>query len=280
MSVLAFVHIEKAAGTTFIHLLRRNFFPAYMDVRPVIQHGEGCLTAADLRVLSRVNSFLRCIAGHSVQSCSDLAEWRSDIRFVTILRNPIDRYVSQFNYWNSRLGKNVTFDQFLANHDTWNFQTRKIAGKADLAQAKDQLHDRFFHVGIVEGFDEFLLLLARKLRPFSFNTSYDVKNTGNKQSLSVDKVVEKFYDEIAEKNSLDLELYDFVKECLLPKYRSEYGPKLITDVAEFSESNKSFSDPSVKLYFDYMARKLYYEPITGLIRKTNALPYRGSYETH
>lgn len=278
MTILAFVHIEKAAGTTFIHLLRKNYFLRFMDVRPVVQHGRGNLTACDMRVLTRINPFLRCIAGHSLQSCSDLDIWRSDIRFVTILRHPISRYVSQFNYWNTRLGKNVTFEQFLGNEETWNFQTKKIAGKEDLAHAKFHLSERFFHVGIVEEFDEFLLTLRRKLHPFPFDVSHSAKNTGNQQSSSCDELVGMHYDEIAEKNSLDLQLYDFVKDTVLPQYRCEYGSGLQTDVREFSQSNATFERRSLRLYLDYVVRKLYYQPGIGLIRKCSGLPYRGSYE--
>jgi len=280
MPIFAFVHIEKTAGTTFIHLLRKNFFLRYMDVRPVIRHGRGNLTACDMRILARINPLLRCIAGHSLQTCSDLDTWRSNLRYVTILRHPLSRYVSQFNYWNRRLGKNMAFQQFLDDEDTWNFQTRKIAGQDDLALAMSLLRERFFHVGIVEQFDEFLLLLRRKLQPFLFDVSYSVKNEGDKRTSSIDELVDKHYGEIAEKNSLDLQLYDFVKENLLPRYRTEYGPDLITDVREFSESHARFEGLSLKLYLDFVVRKLYYQPVTGLIRKFNGLPYRGSYETN
>lgn len=280
MSILAFVHIEKAAGTTFIHLLRKNFFPRYMDVRPVVRHGKGNLTASDLRLLSRINPFLRCIAGHSVQSSSDLEEYWPGIRFVTILRNPVDRYISQFKYWNRQLGKNVTFDQFLENEDTWNFQTKKIAGRNDLALAKSELSDRFFHVGTVEDFDEFLLMLRQKLRPIPFDVSYSLKNAGDKRTDFHQRIADRHYDEIASKNDLDLQLYDFVNETLLPQYRSEYGTGLRQDARKFAEWNTTFEDQSFKLYLDYAVRKLYCEPITGVLRKLNGLPYRGSYETN
>ncbi len=280
MRTLAFVHIEKAAGTTFIHLLRRNYFLRYMDVRPVTRHGKGNLRASDLRVLSRLNPFLRCIAGHSLQTCSDIDEWRDDIQYVTILRSPVDRYISQFNYWNHRLGKNVSFEEFLRDESTWNFQTRKIAGRNDLEEASSQLENTFFHVGLVEQFDEFLLTLRRKLLPTPFDPLYSTKNTRSERSAAASELIERFRDEIEERNAVDLQLYAFAKTKLLPRYRSEYGADLDDDIRQFRRSNATYRDRSLKTYADYAIRKVYYETLTGLIRRYSGLPYRGSYETH
>lgn len=147
-----------------------------------------------------------------MQSSSDLEEHWPRIRFVTILRNPVARYISQFKYWNTQLGKNVTFDQFLENEDTWNFQTGKIAGRNDLTLAESELSDRFFHVGTVEDFDEFLLALRHKLRPIPFDGSYSLKNAGDKRTDFHQRIADQYHDEIAARNDLDLQLYDFVKK--------------------------------------------------------------------
>jgi hypothetical protein len=280
MTTLAFVHIEKAAGTTFIHLLRKNFLLRYMDVRPVIRHGCRYLTERDLRVLGRINPFLSCIGGHSVICYSNLDSWRTDIQFVTILREPVSRYVSQFRYWNNRLNQNMAFEQFLNNRETWNFQTKKIAGDESLELAKCWLAERFFHVGLVEYFDEFLLTLRKKLRPTVFDVSYTTRNVGDEKSFPAQYIVDKYRKEILDRNSLDLELYDFVRTNLLPKYRDQYGATLSADLAKFSDSNSTFEGRSLGLYFDYFVRKIYYQPVSGLIRILNGLPYRGSYEEY
>jgi hypothetical protein len=55
---VVFVHIEKAAGTTFIHTLRRNYFLRYLDVRPFSPASNSIFTARDLELSLRVNPWL------------------------------------------------------------------------------------------------------------------------------------------------------------------------------------------------------------------------------
>jgi hypothetical protein len=71
-----------------------------------------------------------------------------------------------------------------------------------------------------------------------------------------------------------------VRTNLLPKYRDQYGATLSADLAKFSDSNSTFEGRSLGLYFDYFVRKIYYQPVSGLIRILNGLPYRGSYEEY
>src|SRR5688572_9379809 len=169
---IAFVHIEKAAGTTFIHILRRNFFLRYLDVRPYSPISNGIFTARDLELSLRVNPCLYAFGGHAVRPLGDLCVDFPNIRFVTILRDPVRRYISQYLYGNAVLKLNLTFDQFLSDERTHNFQVRKIAGQADLALAKRVLDERFLTVGLLEKFDQFLSRLSARLHPELFNCVY------------------------------------------------------------------------------------------------------------
>ena len=53
--MLAFTHIEKAAGTSLIHLLRVNYFMKYCDVMPLSIKSSGILRADDLRKIMIIN---------------------------------------------------------------------------------------------------------------------------------------------------------------------------------------------------------------------------------
>jgi hypothetical protein len=66
--ITAFVHIEKAAGTTLNHILRHNFFLRYIDVRPFFKESKGLFLSKDLEVARRVLPGLSCISGHSPRS--------------------------------------------------------------------------------------------------------------------------------------------------------------------------------------------------------------------
>ena len=48
--ILAFVHIEKAAGTTLIKLFRRNFSIRFMEVRRLTAISDYFLTESDLEI--------------------------------------------------------------------------------------------------------------------------------------------------------------------------------------------------------------------------------------
>lgn len=275
--MLAFVHIEKAAGTTLNHILRRNFFLRYIDVRPLTQERLGVLTARDLRMYLRVNPFLSCISGHAVKPYSDLAVALPDIRYITLIRDPTKRYVSQFLYWNRHLKKNISFPEFLAHEPTWNFQAKKFVGAADLESAKEMLKTRFLVVGIVEEFNEFLVLLQHKLHPLDFDPSYVAKNAAVDSGGQVNEIIAQYGDQIRANNRVDMQLYDFVCHELLPRQRSEYGPNLTEHVQELSKKNAAVPHRTLKPYLDYALRKAYYEPITGLLRRAHGLPGRGSY---
>ncbi len=113
--LLAFVHMEKSAGTSFIHILRRNFLFRYLDVRPFWPESDGVFTARDLRASKRLLPDLRCIAGHAVKPYADLSSAHECVLYVTVLRNPVRRYISQYQHWRERMRRKVEFKEFLEN---------------------------------------------------------------------------------------------------------------------------------------------------------------------
>lgn len=278
--LLAFVHIEKAAGTTLVHILRRNFFGRYMDVRPLTRSADAAFTANDLRLSFRVNPFLGCIAGHSLKPDYDLDIIAPQIRYITLLRDPVDRYISQFRYWNRYLGKNQNFEQFFKHAPAWNVQTRKIDRNGNIEQAKKRLEENFFQVGLVEDFDEFLVLLKAKIASKHFDIRYQSHNTAGSDNTEREQLLQKYGDDIRRANSDDIALYNWVKNDLLPRQRLEYGDSLDADIMMAEADNKRLRPRKFKSYMDYAMRKLYIEPVSGLIRCAHGLPSKGSYSDY
>lgn len=265
---IGFVHIEKTAGTTFTHLLRRNYFLRYLDVRPYSASSNGIFTARDLELSLRINPWLRVFGGHAIQPFGDLCDVFPNIRFVTIFRDPVKRYISQFLYGNTVLNLNVTFDQFLSDERTHNFQTRKIAGQANSELAMKILGERFLAFGLVEKFDHFLSKLALKLKPQPFKCAYEIRNVGSTATEEA-KLLNSYEQQIRAVNQVDSELYQHV--------RSLWEADISDPAEDFHPDRRVRLRDRVKHYADGALRKVYYEPVTGLLRLRNGLAMKGSY---
>jgi len=273
--IIAFSHIEKAAGTTLIHVLRRIYFLRFAAVRPQYSSQGPHLTRRDLLVYLRLNPFLQCISGHSLVAHNGLSGSNLTIDFITQLREPVARTISQFRFWNVRMGKNIDPDQFLQHHTASNFQVKKIAGCEDLALAKEIITKQFLLAGTVEQFDEFLVFLARQLAMPLEAFVYHKKNQA--EPTPVIPLPSGFDAQLEVQNRADTALYNWVKNDLFQTYISQYPGDFEQGVNEFQTMLETRRDSSLRPAGDFLYRNLYLKPLTGLFRLTHGLPYRGSY---
>tara|TARA_R110002072_G_scaffold19747_3_gene72814 strand:+ start:6618 stop:7487 length:870 start_codon:yes stop_codon:yes gene_type:complete len=274
--ITAFVHIEKAAGTTLNHILRHNFFLRYIDVRPFFKESKGLFLPKDLEVAKRVLPGLSCISGHSVTASSALYDLHPNIQFVTMLRDPIKRYISQYQHRVEQKGLRLNFEEFLDIEEYKDFQTKKYAGENNLEKAKEILTNRFLLVGYLEAYDEFLVLLKKVLNNINFNPNYSHRNRTKNQSAMKD-FADIHIERVIENNANDIALYKYVTEELYPNYIAEYGVNFEKDFEEFKTNLQTNKPPIVKRYIDYILRIVYIKPVTGIIRLANGKPYNGSY---
>lgn len=275
-AMLALAHIEKAAGTTLIHILRRNYLLRYCDVRPLTRLSDGVFRPEDMRKTFAMNPWVRVIAGHSVFPHGELVAAFPNMRFITLMRNPVKRYISQYRHILERKGRPISFDSFLATEGFANFQTKKIAGNSDVTKAKEILSNRFLLAGIVEEFDQFLILLRGALTDIKFDPWYEPKNVASRQEKSAEIEVQ-YGDLIMEKNEADLELYQYIKDTVMPLQIDRYGDGFERDVEVFKDRDKWRLTNVINQYLDYSFRKCYVEPVSGIIRRRNGMPATGSY---
>jgi hypothetical protein len=271
--ITAFVHIKKAAGTSLIHILRVNFFLRYCDVQILCKNSKNIFQAEDMRKLLKVNPFVKCIGGHDIKPYGNLVATFPGIRFITILREPIQRYISQHQYNTEKLGQKISFNEYLENPTSFNKQTRAIAGSDNIVRAKNILKTRFFLVGIVEEFDEFLVVLKKKISPLKFRIGYRQQNISSINSRLRTEILNnlnRYRQRIIERNILDIELYNYAKNEIFEIEKKEYGPHYEHDVSQFKNSAKKYSNNLLR-YLDYIFRKAYYEPMFRFIRKFNGL---------
>lgn len=277
--LLVFVHIEKAAGTTLVHILRKNFLFRCVYMRPLYSRDTGetrwnpTVSDDDLRLARRLFPGLRCIAGHAIGGAA-FRDYGPAVRPITILRDPIERFVSQFLYSREARGREWTMEEFLDIEELHNFQVKKIAGKDDVQLAKETL-DRFWLVGTTDDFDKFLVLLRAKAGPqFDINYRAQNKRVGGRQA---GELLATYGDRIKERNLGDLELYNYVTRELVPRYEASYGGDLNRDVAEFQESNRANAIASWRGLADYAFRKVYVDRVLAAVRARNGLRPSGYY---
>lgn len=274
--LLAFIHIEKAAGTTFKSILENNFIIRHCNVKPLTKEDAGVFSSKSMKILYHINPFVRSIAGHSVKPFSDLVNIVPDIKYITILREPFARYISHYQYQVERMRSTFSFEDFLTAEFTHNFQTRKIAGSADIEKAKDTLKKIFF-VGIIEEFDQSIIILQKKLFPEKFRTLYQPKNLARKRDISKSIFIQmdKYRSKIESRNLLDLELYDYVKNDLFAEEKKKY-PNL-HPVKFVTPDDRKLKMLKLRLNSFKIIQKVYYFQFFKYFRSKSRLDIYGSY---
>ena len=273
--VLAFCHIEKAAGTSLIHVLRQLFGTSYIDARPISRGQHSFFNRADFELLDSFVPRIACIGGHSVVPHSNLVEADADFRFLTLFREPISRVLSHYKFWVQRMGSNFGPEEFLQHPVANNFQVRKIAGENDLEKAMQIIRDRFLLVGTIEAFDEFLVLLNGILNTQVDKILYRSKNIASDNQLL--QLPKGFHERVAELNDLDRDLYAWVKNKLMPEYIKQHGAGFDDDLQAFKRLLNDPDTRPAKAIPSLIMRRAYVRPVTGLIRRWNGMPYSGSY---
>jgi hypothetical protein len=272
--MLAFVHIEKCAGQTIHWLLRSTYGLRHCDVLPwqgyEAMNALDGLTAQDIRRLQYLYPGLRSIAGHKVRLYSDLHTLYPDIRYFALMRDPLKRYASHYQFIKSNRGLTMDFETWVRTND-WgaDWQTRMLTGTADINKAIQILQQGHILVGLVERFDESLLLL-KGLLANDVNIAYERKNVASDNSLAQEVLAsERNRQLLMEQNQTDLALYDYVKNELYPSYQLAYGGRLAADLAEFRARQHRFNHWN--LVQARIHRNTIYKPALRLYRRRHGI---------
>ena len=213
--LLAFVHIQKTAGSTLKLVLQNSFCVQLCNLMPQV---DPAANEEDLIFAKKIYRFgLRCISGHSLIGTSD--HFETPLLRFTFLRDPIKRCLSHFLH-NKRAarrgGRSLSFYEFMEDQTMWNVQTKMIAGREDLEHAKRELADYLF-VGLTEKFDESLIALS-KLSPHPLRLEYKrlhvTPNRDDRHEVLDDPEA---YRLLHEANETDQHLYDHVCESVYPQ---------------------------------------------------------------
>lgn len=223
------LHIPKTGGTSFNFILENNFGFRNCHTN---QNDRSTFTQADLNFARKCYPSLRSIVGHNLVDPMQLTV--ADPFYMTILREPVARVISHYQYSVQRGNNKKTFEETLrASENLENLQVKLIAGGRDLDKAKRFL-ERCAFVGLTEKFDLSLRVLER-LSPHPLKLNYQrrvvAKSNELKDALKQD---ERMLELAREYNKLDLELYRFAVEEIFPRLCQKAGVNPSEKVPSYS----------------------------------------------
>jgi Sulfotransferase family len=209
------------------------------------------VTGDELRRVQRIYRHLRGIAGHNVKPYSDLATTCPQIRYFTVLRDPVARYLSHFKN-RAHSYDRAGFERWAGQESMRNFQTRTLAGEANLHKAIDLIAQRVGFVGLTEAIGESLLMLGQWLGDPDFRPEYRPVNrlADKERARDVARAqadlsyldAPEVRDRLMELNALDQQLYDFAVREHFARQRQAYTGDLAADVAALHQRNQQVTD--------------------------------------
>lgn len=248
--VVAFVHLEKACGTTLHHIFRNNIPLQYAQIVPRgswEDPKQRVWQSSEAEIFFKKMRYIKAIGGHPISPFVDYSSCGKNFCFVTILRDPKTRFISHFNYQKNKLGSKLSFEEFAAIPKNQNLMVRRIAGSENVEKAIKIIDNHFSFVGLLEYFDESLLLLQNCFPELNLNVHYEKKNSGYNKSKDHNSYAQ-FKQLIADKNQLDIILYKHVVNVTYQKFREQYIGDLALNTSEFQRENSNFQHSKLKWF--------------------------------
>lgn len=252
-----FLHLPKTGGTTMRRVLDRE----YRNARryEIGEDVTGDIRAFRSRHWDRANA-PQLVQGHMSYGLHHFVP--GPATYVTLLREPLRRALSDYNYVTSTPGhpihghvKDLGLVEYFESGITGqlsNGQVRLLSGdnlpddpgvpsnrtmeRDDLERAREHLVNGFAAVGLQERFDETLLLFRRRL---GWHWPFYVRENVTTRAYRQEDVDPADLARIRELNLLDIELYESVRSMLEQSIAKE-GAAFARDVAVFRVLNRAW----------------------------------------
>ena len=240
--LLAFIHVAKTGGRTLETMLTSTFGAGYCHAEPwrdLLPTGDagGSFTVpkyeeADFRRLKRLCPWMLCVGGHAVTLWSGVDRLQPT-RYFAFLRDPLTRGASHFQFHQRSDANPLPWDQWVQWKVHHNHQVKMFSPDCDVDQAIEAIEKLGVFIGLMEDFDESLVLLQRLVAP-ELKLGYLRTNTANDSSIARDLLADPAKRaQMVEMYKLDQVLYDHVKTNIFPRWQREYGAGLAEAVADF-----------------------------------------------
>ena len=258
---LFFVHIEKAAGTSFHDLLREQYFP-YHILEPVrfdvnLNYTSKKVNPKVIRILNRWLG-VKHFGGHCIDVNTAYSSIDDAVQVISLLREPLGRTLSHYFYQREVMGIDWTLDEFIGNDQFQNFMCRKICGEPSADKVIELLGLKQINIGAIEEMAQSL----SSFRASSHNQWLSLPDKMSKRNVranrisKTEEVSSEMRDRIKSLNNEDFKLYEYV----------------LAHVSESSTENNSVKQSVFdKSKFCLISNKLYsvfiLRPIERLLRK-------------
>ena len=193
-NAIIFYHIPKCGGSTLRKILEKHYtsfdFSTNLpqNITEINTNAKGVFT----------------ICGHTVWGLHEHLNSNINARYITLLRDPLDRCISSYHFGKHKLKHNYTCEEYIDRY-LHNFFVKTL-GSGSLQLAKKRLVDSFYLFGVLELFQEFLALLCDKL--LIEENEYSIENISESSKLKIDQQI---IDNFKKKNRLDYDFYKWAK---------------------------------------------------------------------
>lgn len=266
-----FLHIPKAGGTTLNKIIKRQYRPDKIyivrDSKNSHKRFQDCIDEIKVLPLAEREK-IKVLRGHMGFGLHDFLPQPSV--YLTLLRDPVERVISHYYFVlrtpHHYLHQKVTSEKMSLEDCIYsgispeldNGQTRLLSstnGDVDLPipfghcneemleRAKENLRKYFVGVGLVESFDESLLLFKKLL---NWNNIFYTKRNVTQNRPSQSNFSPETLQLIRKHNEFDLELYQYAAG-LFQKQIAHQIPSLKEELQKFQWRNSLYQKSFGKL---------------------------------